>query len=529
MKSASETDSGEKDNLLPEDQVSFKYEVDEEVLVIYKQLQHKERWYKSRILKRKAEKMVTGVDPEEILIKYYVHYNGWNSRFDVWQPEPLLKKCNTENKSYADRLHAGEFDTEVPSPPKRSKPSPKIKKEIKKEFFFRDDQNQEISAGGQKTRKSSGGNRANNQHFDLVPARQRHRSAEEQRLHQLPRLNKETLDKLAYNNLSVQSIIKKCDKSEAKESFHNEDAQFDVIEAPYDCDDVLRGDNFDSTLTTKLIEELEKEMKKMMKISTFSQNLPCEVSMLDIFDNYVHWHLVEEILQDNGTSRRAQMFSEDVTKETRSYKVSVHPLSYAQELSRAIQICQTFIHLMYDSNWFYCNLLYDNEVGRFKQILDSVKWASGDETGRRRKGTRSNVLAKRKTTWFLKKSHSQLASETDQLTFEREYTENISWLFSSPSTDLNQENFTFLKPNFNSDEKEWISPGVPHIYGGRHLFRFFSHWIYKAGFLDRIFQHILKDWQMEAVEAQMESIIKFMFEYKEFCLPSLEGEHSILR
>lgn len=92
-----------------------------------------------------------------------------------------------------------------------------------------------------------------------------------------------------------------------------------------------------------------------------------------------------------------------------------------------------------------------------------------------------------------------------------------------PIVTKNEENFSFLKPNFNENSENWINPGVPHIFGGNHLLRFFSHWIYKAGFLDRIFQGILKDWQMEALEAQMESIMRFMLEHREYCIPSLES------
>ena len=148
---------------------------------------------------------------------------------------------------------------------------------------------------------------------------------------------------------------------------------------------------------------------------------------------------------------------------------------------------------------------------------------------KRKKTTRSNVLVeqctiRRQTFWFLNKSHSQLKKQTKYATFEKEYYENITWFFDAPSKERNEENFTFLRPNFSQKDSSnnWLKPGVPHIYGGRHLLRFFSHWIYKAGFLDRIFQGILKDWQMEALESQMESIMKFMFTFKEFCLPSLE-------
>jgi len=519
--SNSETDSGEKIPQIADHQVNFKFKVDEEVLVIYKQHKHKERWYTSKVLKRRAE--YDANEKDKIIPKYYIHYSGWNPRWDIWQREEFLLKLTPANKDHADRLLRGEFDEEIPSPPKKLKPSPK--KVIKTRDVDIDLQTESAAAD-------------RNQHASGQSSSSKKRTQKETE----PKIPKIIYENLAYKNLNVQQVIKKCDKSEAKESFHKEDDNFDVIEAPLDCDDVLRGDNFDQQLTTELMQEVESEM---MKMRSYTPILPCKVSMLDIFDNYIHWHLVEEILKDNGVSRRTQMFNDELTSNpTRSYKISGYPLSYAQELTRSIQICQTFINLMYDSNWFYSNLLYDIEIPNLQKILKSAQWMSDEKSEKskstkqtnaskssekRKKTTRSNVLVeqctiRRQTFWFLNKSHSQLKKQTKYATFEKEYYENITWFFDAPSKERNEENFTFLRPNFSRKDSSnnWLKPGVPHIYGGRHLLRFFSHWIYKAGFLDRIFQGILKDWQMEALESQMESIMKFMFTFKEFCLPSLE-------
>lgn len=567
---SSETDSSEKS--LPETEANFKFEIDEECYVKYRQVAHKERWYFSRVLKRTASKdNKTG----ETILKYFVHYKGWNHRWDIWQREEFLLKDTPKNKEHAEKLHLGLFDAPVDSPKKiKPKPSPKRVISTEKEFpksgqrkLFIDP----ISGRPENSNISKILDKSQNRKRNISQANIHSYVNDEFRLQKLPKLNKSIIENLAYKNLKP-SLPKKCDKSEAQESFHKDNDNFDVIEAPLDCDEVLRGDNFDMVLTTELMEIVELEMMKITKRS-YLPNLPCKVSICDIFDNYIHWHLTEEILKNNGISRRTQMYNEDVMNSaTRSYRICGVPLSYAQELSRAIQICQTFINLFYDSHWFYCNLLYDSESPNFNKILSSAKWSkfssplkksksenlskkSQNESRRASKSTRSKILSenytiKRSTFWFLNKTHSELRAETSQFIYENEIqNQNLLWLFDAPVLEMNSENFSFLKPYFsdaeaiieqqtlNSDlqnldsiydqeHEKWINPGVPHIYGGRHLLRFFSHWIYKAGFLDRIFQGILKDWQMEALEAQMESIMRFMFEYKEFCVPDLDTQYS---
>lgn len=439
--SKSESDSGEKEITLPDSQINYQFQIDEEVYVIYRQVQHKERHYFSKILNRKALK-----DPntDETIIKYFIHYKGWNHRWDIWQREELLLKNTPKNSEYSKKLESGIFDIVVESPKKikennnnsRPKPSPK----------------RVISTSPLEYRNQSKARRQDMVSttavkLDLTERLNRKRAIntfgnsymkDEHRLQKLPKLNKSIVDNLAYNNLKVNSVIKKCDKSEAQESFHKENDNFDVIEAPLDCDDVLRGDNFDIKLTTELMELVELEM---MKMRNFMPILPCRVSIVDIFDNYIHWHLTEEILKDNGISRRTQMFNDDVMNSaTRSYRICGVPLSYSQELSRAIQICQTFINLFYDSHWFNCNLLYESENHNFNKILLSAKWSDLSISSKisstclnksdlkksktkgksstpksisvPKKSTRSKALVenfsiKRSTFWFLKKSHKE--------------------------------------------------------------------------------------------------------------------------
>ena len=82
------------------------------------------------------------------------------------------------------------------------------------------------------------------------------------------------------------SILKKCDKEEAKQSFEKSSRNFDTILAPADAPDVFRGDSYDPDITAELMELVEKEMMKIQK-KGFLHSLPVNVSILTIFDNYL--------------------------------------------------------------------------------------------------------------------------------------------------------------------------------------------------------------------------------------------------
>merc|ERR1712157_209031 len=374
----------------------YKFEIDEECFVIYRQIQHKERWYRSKILKRKTEKN-SKLDEGKPVNKYFVHYKGWNPRWDIWQREEFLLKDTAKNREHAEKLHNGEFDP--PSPVKKVRESqslvsptveiPQRKRKLKS------DQKEKMSSGSSESKELESKQDSHRQNEILRQSQTQNRPSKDS-----------VYDNLSFNNMKMNLVVKKCGKSEARESFVRESDAFDVVEAPLDCDDVLRGDNFHSELTTELMEQVELEMVKMR---SYVPNLPFKVSICDIFDNYIHWHLVHEIMVGKGISRKTVMFNEDLLSinsrpMSRAQSISSIPLSFSQELTRAIQICQTIVNLMYNSNWFYCNLLYDSEVKYFQNILKSAKWGpeeppndpnyknlpAVDYYGRRRNSTTTN-------------------------------------------------------------------------------------------------------------------------------------------
>merc|ERR1712080_133255 len=92
------------------------------------------------------------------------------------------------------------------------------------------------------------------------------------------------------------SILKKCDKEEAKQSFQRTSNKFDTILAPTDAPDVFRGDSYDPETTAGLMEIVETEMMKIHK--NWLHRLPCQVSILEIFDNYLYWYLSNELFTE---------------------------------------------------------------------------------------------------------------------------------------------------------------------------------------------------------------------------------------
>ena len=324
----------------------------------------------------------------------------------------------------------------------------------------------------------------------------------------------------------IPLAVKKVDKSDAIESFRREDDNFDVIEAPHDAEDVLRGDNFDSQVTEELIAVIEADMKKMKSNLMI---LPTKTNILDIFNNYVKWHLVYEIIQDHGVSRRIAGDYENMG-DTRSFCVNFRPLSYKQELTRTIQILWPILALLLDEEFFEDNLLYESECEQFKKLTSSSKFDDPAEHMKDKeikKPTRKSVLEEQCTIptesrWFLKENDQQLQRKVEQFVIDNEISEDLTWIFE----DNLGESFSFVTAEAFSGKNN-KGPSPIHIYGARHLLRFFGHWIYKVGFIDKFVSGTIPDWQLEAADRQIESLMRFiLFTYKDECLPDIDKSYS---
>merc|ERR1711972_733120 len=54
-----------------------------------------ERWYEAKVLKIKKDK-------KKDEVKYFVHYQGWNKRFDFWAREDSLVKDSERTRKIAE-------------------------------------------------------------------------------------------------------------------------------------------------------------------------------------------------------------------------------------------------------------------------------------------------------------------------------------------------------------------------------------------------------------------------------------------
>jgi len=111
----------------------------------------------------------------------------------------------------------------------------------------------------------------------------------------------------------------------------------------------------------------------------------------------------------------------------------------------------------------------------------------------------------RASHWFLKESKEQIMNHIGEFCKEKK--------IECPSfygEGLNGYRFTF----FGAID----TPTVINVYGGNHLLRFFSNWIYKAGFISKFCTSTIADWLLAAIDERIESIMRFMFLHKDDCL-----------
>jgi len=514
-----------------------------------------ERWYISKIVKQRPSKK------NKEITQYYIHYQGWNKRFDFWANPEFLAKDNKDNRKIADDLASGIYDAEMngrtieevlseqsqksPSKPeKRSKstgpstptPSSPATKARAKVVAAQQEEKSKADSRAEAKKKALAEKRAKDKEDKERKAAEKQEKEERKRKknEEVKEASKKrnmtpkktaAVEKVKESDLSLTRrppiVVRKVDRNEAMESFQRDDQVFDVIEAPHDAEDVLRGDNFDPAVTEELIAVIEADMKKMR---SSLMKIPCRTSILDIFNNYVKWHLAYEIIEGKGVSRR--IMQEFEQKDTRSFHINCRPLSYKQELGRTIQILWPILNLLLDPEFFSDNLLYSAEEEQFKQLMKTAKFDEPTPHMRDReikKPTRKSVLEEQCTIptesrWFLKENDQELQRRVEDFQQRQAVDEDLTWVFE----DRHAEGEMFSFVTYEGFER----PSPVHIYGGRHLLRFFGHWIYKVGFLDKFLTGTLQDWQLEAADAQIESLMRFMlFEYQHECIPEVDTSY----
>lgn len=481
-----------------------------------------ERWYKAKILKSKKDKKNPGK------LCYFVHYNGWNKRFDFWARLDSLVKDNDDNTKIAADLETGMYDTRMKGRTIEEvlEAESENEEEMQAEFERKQEQ-KEIEQQAKEERELDKKRKRSEKEAREKSERQK---TEEQRKRTSGSITPNKLETSQKKHAKISPLppmirkiplaVKKVDKSDAIESFRKMDDHFDVIEAPHDAEDVLRGDNFDPAVTEELIAVIEADMKKMKSNLMI---LPTKTNILDIFNNYVKWHLTYEIIQGQGVSRR--IAGEYESTDTRSYCVNFRPLSYKQELGRTIQVLWPILALLLDSEFFADNLLYESENEQFEKLISSAKFddpAEHMQDKEIKKPTRKSVLEEQCTIstesrWFLKENDCQLQKIVEEFVIENDITEDLTWIFE----DNLGESFSFVTSEAFTGKNQGPSP--IHIYGARHLLRFFGHWIYKVGFIDKFISGTIPDWQLEAADRQIESLMRFiLFTYKDQCLPNMD-------
>jgi len=84
------------------------------------------------------------------------------------------------------------------------------------------------------------------------------------------------------------------------------------------------------------------------------------------------------------------------------------------------------------------------------------------------------------------RSKTEIMDKIDEFCLNNGISDDFGWLRDSDSY-----RFTFFRAT--------PSPTAIHIFGGNHLFRFFSHWIYKSGFINKFCMDTIPDWLLSAM------------------------------